>query len=552
MRKQTRPRFHVILTSLIAACAITLSLVTMAGAQAATSRAKAAQTHKNINCATSTACTEVQDSEEVFGEGNYVGHDEPSTLFYSNQPGSGNQMVYSLKLPTDPKPGAGNVPTAGQSFNFQLHPAFWFGMAMCATESYPLQVNTCTADSDSNIFDGQDASHPMSQHPGTAFMEMQFYPPGWVSWPAGNSCDPTKWCAALNIDSLAEDPINGTTLNPTCASTTGLEYVNFAFITKNGHAQAPANPVDSTLATFTPNPAQDLFMNSGDNLIVSLHDTAHGLRIDIIDLSSGQAGSMTASASNSFGQVHYDATGTSCINDPYDFHPMYSTSSEHTRVPWAAHSYNIAFADEIGHFDYCDNVDTSVGACVGNEGVGGDQEPADGDDFGCFPASASTLIQASGCLGTNTGFDGVPYQPMWPDGNTSLHPTSLQFTSPITGVGHEYSRVAFEADLPRIEAPDQGGSCNRTTGANCTLIPTTDEGQPATFYPFFSAHQSSLGCTWLLGNDIPGQTTNDFGKNSQFGSLLFIDYLIFGGGGATRHITDNFRNVVANNPCPAI
>jgi hypothetical protein len=552
MREQTRPGFHVILTSLIATCALTLSLVTMAGAQAATSRANTAQTHKNINCAVSTACTEVQDSEEVFGEGKYVGHDEPSTLFYSNQPGSGNQMAYTLKLPTDPTPGPGNVPGAGQSFNFQLHPAFWFGMAMCATQSYPLQVNTCTPDSDSNIFDGQDAAHPMSQHPGTAFMEMQFYPPGWVSWPAGNSCDPTRWCAALNIDSLAEDPINGTTLNPTCASTTGLEYVNFAFITKNGHAQAPANPVQSTLATFTPNPTQDLFMNSGDTLIVSLRDTAHGLRIDIIDLTSGQAGSMTASAANSFGQVHYDPTGTSCINNPYDFHPMYSTSSEHTRVPWAAHSYNIAFADETGHFDYCDNVDTSVGACVGNEGAAGDQEPADGDDFGCFPANASLLIQVSGCLGTNTGFDGAPYHPVWPDGNTSLHPTSIQFSSPVTGFGNEYSRVAFEADLPRIEAPDQGGNCDRTTGANCTLIPVTDDGQPVNFYPFFSVHQGSHGCTWLLGNDIPGQTTNDFGKNSQFGSLLFLDYLIFGGGGATRHITDNFRNVVATNPCPAI
>ena len=95
--------------------------------------AKANTSHMNINCAQSAICTEVQDPEEVFGEGNYVGHDEPSTLFYSTKPGSGNQMSYQLTLPNDPSPT--NPLTPGKSFNFQLHPAFWFGMAMCDTQS---------------------------------------------------------------------------------------------------------------------------------------------------------------------------------------------------------------------------------------------------------------------------------------------------------------------------------------------------------------------------------------------------------------------------------
>jgi len=290
MRTSTKPKFLTILTSLITAITITLSLAATVSVQGVITQASAAQSHMTIPCATSPICTEVQNPEEVFGEGNYVGHDEPSNLFYSNRPGSGSQMIYTLKLPTDPKPGPGNVPKPGQSFNFQLHPAFWFGMAMCDTQSYPEQVSTCTPNSDSNIFEGQDAQHPMSKHPGTAFTEMQFYPPGWVSWPAGNSCDAKKWCAALNIDSLSEDPVAGTTQNPTCQATAGLEYVNFAFITKNGQSQAPASPVNSTLATFTPDPNKDLFMNSGDTLVVSLHDTAHGLRIDIFDLTSHQFG----------------------------------------------------------------------------------------------------------------------------------------------------------------------------------------------------------------------------------------------------------------------
>src|SRR2546430_37646 len=170
--------------------------------------APTASSNAHINCAEGRfLCTEVQDSEEVFGEDQYVGHDEPSVLFYSNQPGSGNQMTYQLTLPKDPS----TLPTqgGGGTFNFQLHPAFWFGMAMCDTQSYPVQVSTCTPDSDSNIVDPAVTS----QHPGTAFTELQFYPPGWVEWPGGSSCDPTRWCAALAIFSLSEDPVNGTLLN---------------------------------------------------------------------------------------------------------------------------------------------------------------------------------------------------------------------------------------------------------------------------------------------------------------------------------------------------
>jgi hypothetical protein len=466
-------------------------------------------------------------------------------------------MVYTLKLPTDPKPGPGNVPRPGQSFNFQLRPAFWFGMAMCDTQSYPLQVSTCVPDSDANIFDNPDpnASDFIGKHPGTAFTEMQFYPPGWVSWPDGDSCDATKWCAALNIDSLSQDPINGTQQNATCAAQAGLEYVNFAFITKDGHSQAPASPVNSTAATFTPDRNRDLFMNSGDTLIVSLHDTAHGLRIDILDLTTHQSGSMTASAANGFGQVQFDPTGTSCNNIPYDFHPMYSTSSEHTRVPWAAHSYNIAFSDEIGHFQACNGpgVITPNGHCpAGNTEFGG--EPTDANDVNCYPASSSTRIQINGCFEFNgdTGFDSYSYQKVWPDGNTKLHPTSVQFLSPLTG-GHNYERAALETNLPRIEVPgigDRGGTCDRTTGANCFLIPINDENVPANFYPFFSIHKDHFGpCIWLLGNDIPGLTTNDFGKNNGYGPLLFLNYLVFGGGGATLSRTNDFRQVFRSNPC---
>src|SRR6266851_4526180 len=455
----------------------------------AASAAPSAAQHAAINCEYSAVCAEVANPAEVFGP-EYVGHDEPSTVFYSNVPGSGNHMAYSLRLPHDPSPANPNTP--GKSYQFQLNGALWFGMALCATQSYPEQVSTCTPNSDSNIVD--PAVSP--NHPGTAFLELQFYPPGWVPWPTwqvavgASGCDPTKWCAALNIFSLSQDPVNGTSQNATCAARTGLEYVNFAFVTKNGHTTAPANPVDATTATFTPDPARDLFMKSGDNLKVSLRDTPNGLRAVISDLTSGQTGSMTASAANGFGQVKFDPTGTSCTKIPYNFHPMYSTSSAQTRVIWAAHTYNVSFTSEIGHFENCNGpnpipatpfgVDASgnpITCPAGNtEGFGANVSPTDADDDFCFPGTEALRIHVNGCTDTNVGFDSLAYQPVWPDGNRALHPQPTLFSSPLTGPGNRqnYSRMAFEANLPRI----QGGNC-RLTGQGCLLIPLTDKGTPA-------------------------------------------------------------------------
>jgi hypothetical protein len=54
---------------------------------------------------------------------------------------------------------------------------------------------------------------------------------------------------------------------------------------------------------------------------------------------------------------------------------------------------------------------------------------------------------------------------------------------------------------------------------------------------------------WAFGNDLPGATT-DFGRNAQYGSVLSSTYLAFGGGGASTHFFNNFRQMMPN-PCPA-
>ncbi len=524
---------------------------TAANAQSAAPATSAPSSAKAQACVSGKLmCTEVDDYDSAFG-GRYVGHDEPSTLYYSNVAGAGNHNTWQLTIPKDPPPAV--VP--GRSWNFQLTPAFWFGMAMCDTQSYPQQVSTCAADSDTNI------TSSLAKHPGTAFTELQFYPPGWVKQFNSQSCDAHDWCAALNIDSLSEDPVNGTVLNSTCQNEIlgGTEYVNFAFLTKSGKPIGAPNPLQFNPATSgNPTNPDTFFMHPGDHIVVNMHDTPSGLRTVLTDKTTGQTGFMTASAVNGFGQIKAAPTGTSCTEIPYNFHPMYSTSSPATRVPWAAHSYNIAFDEEIGHFDYCTKVNPGLGTCskAGLEGAAGDQEPSDGDDVACFRASASLLVQVSGCNGTNDpGFDGTSYLADYPDGNTNLHPTAELFSSPLTGPLNlvNYSQVAFESDAPRIEAPDLGGLCNRTTGANCTIVPTTDDGQPAVFYPFFSITNpaTTAGCKWFIGNDVPGLTAADFGKTSQYGSLLPLSYLVFGGGGATHLVINDFQKNLGFNPCPS-
>jgi hypothetical protein len=485
-------------------------------------------------------CTEVANPQEAFGN-YYVGHDEPAVEFYSNAAGSGNHVQYQLTIPTEP-----SGPFSMQKgYDFELHPAFWFGMAMCDTQSFPEQTSKCTPDSDSNIVDPTQTTRA----PGAAFMELQFYPPGWIPQFAGSSCDATKWCVALNIDSLSEDPINGTTLNAPCQAQLlgGIEYINFAFLTLDGKPLGPANPLQFNPST-SGNPANSdtFFLNQGDKATVTLTDTPAGFATIVTDNTTGTTGSMVASAANSFGQIKYQPGGHSCQMLPYDFHPMYATSSPQTRVLWAAHTYNVAFSDEIGHFDFCTHISANTGSCDGQEGVPGDLESADGDDNFCASAAQSLLYPATGCVDSNApGFDGVSYQqPYWPHG-TSTTPTPILFSSPKTGTAYtsSFSSFAFEADLPRIEAADLGGTCQRlTTGANCVDPPQTDDGQAA-FYPYYSTVQNGTACAFGLGSTLPN-TINNFGGSStaEYGPLYHITYWTFGGHGATNQRYNDFNS----------
>ena len=531
-----------------------------------------------LRCNDTTGFLCAETSESIGYDGEYTGHDEPAVLFYSNERGSGNSMTYLLKLPKDPP----TLPTQdgkGGTFNFQLHPAFWVSMAVCDDQSAPNPGGSgvspnirCRPDSDRNIFDGANPGKPdyIGKHPGTGFVEMQFYPPGWVG-NCGAVGDRHRWCSALNIDSLSINYNTGATNNAACLNAAGEEYVNFAFITKSGVPTGPPSPLLATAATFTPN-ADTLFYNSGDELRVTLKDTAHGLEITIVDLTSGERGTMVASAANGFGQVLYDPNGTNCNvathNIPSDFHPMYATSSEHTRVPWAAHSYNVSFSDEIGHFEYCNAVGTEGGRCT-SDGVNDLDNglPAGAeDDVNCFDANftgANGLIAIGGCMGEDFDFDGVPYRLVWPGTlrdvrlDQSKHARPVEFTSPVfeddDGRPHNYSRVAFEANLPRIEA-NTNPPCQRHVSNPADPNPGQDCVNPpkgADFYPFYSTANSEDDgrCIWRLGGPYLPGTTNSFGGSSttEYGPPLQLAYPSVGG--KTQVILENFRRVLSHNPC---
>lgn len=524
--------------------------------------AKGSKYAKHLRCPGGPLCTEIYRSPR----GTYIGHDEPALNFYSGKSGSGNTVATTLTLPKEPT----TSPSHGGTPNFEQHPAFWFGMAMCDDQSAPnpggspegAQV-ACRPDSDANVFTSTKATNPkyIGLHPGVAFMEMQFYPPGWVDWPAGDSCDAHAYCAALNIDSLNENYNTGDVNNNDCLSKVGIEPFNFAFITTNGVATGPANPLDATASTYTPDPSQDLFMNPGDKVRLRMFDTSAGFKVVIKDLTAGTQGSMTASVANGFGAIDFDPSASACTVTDQAFHPAYATSSPSTRVPWAAHSYNIGYSDEIGHFESCEPgaVTGEGGDCLSSPT---DPEDSDPDDSYCFDAAASSFYPVNGCLGEDDDFDGPPYQHSWPGTGSShtadvkLHGTPITFTGLRFGQGQKYTRVAFEADLPRIESlttpPCQRHAKNPSDpspGSGCTGLPAG-----ATFYPIFTTHRTSRGCVWEEGGTKLPNTTNTFGGNSktEYGNhlthLLGLAYPK-AGGGPVQVIYEDYRHILASNPC---
>src|SRR5262249_36108356 len=153
-------------------------------------------------------------------------------------------------LPKDP-PTPPRQDGTGGTYNYQLYGrSFWLGMALCDDQSAPNPGGAtlagpniaCKPDSDDNIFYASDpsANDYIGKHPGAAFLEMQFYPPGNVFF----GCGVAHWCSALGIASLSVNQNTGQVNNAACQEAAGIMSANFAYITKNG---VPVGPPSSLL-----------------------------------------------------------------------------------------------------------------------------------------------------------------------------------------------------------------------------------------------------------------------------------------------------------------
>jgi hypothetical protein len=505
------------------------------------------------------------DNGRFMDNGHYVGHDEPSVKFISSSANSGNTMTYVLKMPVDPAAPATNT---GSVVHYgELSPAPWFGLPICDPNSYPL--NPCTPDSDSNV--GTNTANAA----GSAFMELQLYPPGFTPFIDDVSCSKTKWCAALTIDSL-ESQFNFVDINPRCT-----EPVNFAFLQRNGVPAGPPNPQHADNATFTAN-SQTLMINSGDVLVVSITDPGAGFTTTIHDLTTGQTGTMTASAANGF----MNTNPVSCAGSPFTFHAEYATAAQQNQVPWAALQGGVLMEQETGHSEVCQSLtnqdpevftgftdkkvfDTCVGGmnegkhvvgeggCNNNgvcknpttEGTTGPIAcPSNNDNSGqlceyadgaCMPAGSRTatvnghsvtefsevnFCQASRDQNGDLDFDGVPYQKgTWPDGSKNA-PTSFRYAGPFDQAGNAYPNIQFETDIAGSEF-----LCNIFTGLNCDAPPLS-----AKFYPYWTlSTKQPIGnlypagdCVWNFGGTNPGVTKYAFGGDAQYG---VSDVAVFGG-----------------------
>jgi len=466
-----------------------------------------------------------------YDNGVYIGHDEPDMTFLSTRAGSGDNVTWTETLPRDPS-AAPTIASPGSDVShwFELSIAPWFSMAMCDPLSYPQNgctpegttpenAPTCVGTQTTNCYPGA----------GSAFMEMQLYPPGFPPFADGISCDDSHWCAALTIDSL-ECTLGFAYCNPGCT-----EPVNFGWIQRDGIPTGPPSPQDADLQTFTPN-GQTLLMNPGDTIRVHMFDApapggGDAFEVVIDDLTTGQSGFMQASAHNGFA----DTSITDCSGTPFNFQPEYSTAAKSNIVPWAALQTDISTEFEIGHWEGCTGLshpsrltlapgitDIYYNSCHSPYETLGRSEASEPSDALCYPqgdthgqlASEPDLI--TGCLDDlqqngDLDFDGTPYWPEWPTGAqpTAKFPGSFVESLPTSG-GGGYQQYFVQTDVALSES-----SCSSTSAVGCSVPPPG----PGQFYPYWSrVGATSASCTLQFGNVASGAGVNNLGEDAQYGA----------------------------------
>jgi hypothetical protein len=509
-------------------------------------------------------CTDIRGDNAVhnantwdgrfYDNGVYIGHDEPLVTFLSSAAGSGNNVTWTETLGKDPVQ-APTVSTPGHDVShwFELSPAPWVSMAMCDPNSYPQLP--CTPESDLNAPACiTTPTCPQNSYPGggSAFMEMQLYPPGQPPWVDSTSCDNSHWCGAMTIDS-AECTQNFAVCNNTCP-----EPVNFAFIQKNGVPAGPPSPQNANLDSATPN-GQTLLMNPGDTIRIHMFDAAvpgqpgqKAFKVVLDDLTTHQSGFMQASAANGF----MTTSIVDCSGTPFNFQPEYNTAARKNINPWGADQVDIGTQFETGHWEPCTRLlepftfttadfgfpgatDKAWNECLGPyESAGGpdDTSPEAGDAL-CYPAGythgslhtppdTTTGCQDEFFQNGDLDFDGSPYWTEWPTSTTpGIHPSSFVESSPTT-TGRQYTEFFLQTDLALSEASCPGNTVGGSGSGKC-VVPPPGPGQ---FYPYWTRVTKTTAkgpvCTWEFGNvsSVPGARSTTYGKFRQYGTVQTAKY----------------------------
>ena len=185
---------------------------------------------------------------------------------------------------------------------------------------------------------------------------------------------------------------------------------------------------------------------------------------------------------------------------------MYSTSSEHTRVPWAAHSYNVAFSDEIGHFEYCNAITGEGGDCTANS-----EARSTATTRAASARRSRLLVPIGGCIATDSDFDGVAV-PAGLARNRS-EPRSGHEVPPEPGHVHEPALQRHaELQSSRLRgrpAADRGARLRRhlrpvhgrelrEPAAGLELLPDLHDRDVDRQNPSANGH-----CVWQLGGAVP-------------------------------------------------
>jgi hypothetical protein len=481
-----------------------------------------------------------------YDNGHYIGHDEPDADFISSAPGSGGNVTWTLNLGRDPTAAPTDAnPGHDVSDWFELSPAPWFSMALCDPNSFPEAACTPNSDSNAPTCEGPDCVTGLGG--GSAFMEMQFYPPGNPPFVDSASCDGTHWCAALTIDSL-ECNAGFATCNNNCE-----EPSNFGFIQRNGVPTAPPSPQDATLNTFIPN-SETLLMNPGDKITFHMFDApapggGRAFEVAMNDLTTHQSGFMQASAANGF----QTTSSADCSGTPFNFQPEFNTAKAPNINSWGADQVDISTEFETGHWEACTSLSDQISPnpfdpsdaspmyneCSGpyeNAGPPDNTTPEVGE-APCYlagathpgfdgPGTSTQPDRMTGCQDTifqngDLDFDGSPYWTEWPTGlNPTIYPSSFLESFP-TSNGLQYQQFVMQTDVALSESTCGGNSvAPGGTPAGCTVPP---QG-PGGFYPYWSEVLGNGGCSLEFGNVSSGFGVSNLGKDAQYGTDQFAAF----------------------------